>query len=132
MLADAVLVAHFCIALFIVGGLGVIVVGSWRRWRVAGSVGFRVAHFAAIAVVVAESWFGITCPLTTLETWLRARAGVVPYSGGFIQHWLSRLLFYEAPAWAFVMAYSLFGLLVVASWWCFPSSARRSRLDPVA
>ena len=39
------------------------------------------------------------------------------YEGSFIGHWLQQLLYYEAPHWVFVSAYSLFGLLVLASWW---------------
>ena len=35
----------------------------------------------AIAVVVAQSWLGVDCPLTTLESWLRAQAG----AAGFVQ-----------------------------------------------
>ena len=28
---------------------------------------FRLAHLTAIAVVVLQAWFGVICPLTTLE-----------------------------------------------------------------
>ena len=38
------------------------------------------------------------------------------FDGDFIAHWLSRLLFYEAPPWAFIALYTAFGLLVVWSW----------------
>ena len=67
--------------------------GAVRRWRALAGGAWqlarlamgeppvvRLAHLAAIAVVVAESWLGLTCPLTTLESWLRARAGVAPYA----------------------------------------------------
>lgn len=33
-----------------------------------------------------------------------------------IAHWLQTLLYYDAPAWVFVVCYTLFGLLVVGSW----------------
>ena len=39
---------------------------------------------------------------------------------GFVADWLSRLLYYDAPAWVFTLAYSLFGGLVLATWWWFP------------
>jgi polyferredoxin len=86
---------------------------------------FRLAHLAAIGVVVAETWFGVTCPLTTLEMWLRVRAGVSTYSGNFVEHWLQRLLYYDAPAWVFSVGYSLFALVVAATWWYFPPAPRR-------
>jgi len=65
------------------------------------------------------------CPLTTLEMALRLRAGSGVYEGSFIQHWLQRLLYYEAPGWVFALAYTLFGLLVVIAWWYFPPTLRR-------
>lgn len=119
-LADAVLVVHLAIAAFVVAGLVVAIVGNLRGWRWANHRGFRVAHGAAIAVVVAEAWLGLVCPLTTLEMWLRGRAGGPAYGGGFVEHWLQELLYYSAPPWVFVLGYSVFGALVIATWWCFP------------
>lgn len=119
-LADAVLVLHFAIVAFIVGGLAYILAGNVRHWRGANSLCFRVAHLAAIAFVVVQSWLGEVCPLTTLESWLRVRGGTSPYDKSFIEHWLQRVLFYEAPFWVFVVAYTVFGLLVVWAWWRFP------------
>lgn len=124
LLADAVLLAHLGIVLFNVGGLVLIVAGNRLGWRWVNQGWFRAVHLAAIAVVVAQAWLGITCPLTTLESWLRALAGTAPYNEGFIQHWVQRILFYEAPAWVFASAYTLFGLLVVAVWWRYPPERR--------
>jgi len=120
LLADAVLVLHAAIVLFVVGGLVLVVVGNRCGWHWVNRPWFRAAHLAAIGVVVAESWLGVTCPLTTLEWWLRARAGVAPYETSFVAHWLQRLLFYEAPWWVFALAYTVFGALVVAAWRRFP------------
>ena len=120
LLADAVLVLHAGIVLFVVGGLLLVVLGNWRGWPWVNRPWFRLAHLAAITVVVAESWLGLTCPLTTLEWWLRARAGVAPYESSFIAYWLQTLLFYEAPGWVFALAYTVFGVLVAAAWWRFP------------
>ena len=119
-LANGVLVAHVALVAFVVGGLACIIAGNLLGWRWVNRMGFRVAHMTAIVVVIAESWARIACPLTTLESWLRARAGSTAYSGGFIEHWLQRLLFYEAPWWVFAAAYSAFGVLVAATWWYYP------------
>ena len=127
-LADAVLLLHVGIAAFVVAGLPLVVVGNVAHWRWVNDPWFRIAHLSAIGVVVAESWLGWTCPLTTLETGLRARAGEVSYGGGFIEHWMRKLLFFSAPPWVFVAAYSGFALLVLASWWYFPPRfVRRAR-----
>jgi hypothetical protein len=125
LLADGVLVLHVAIVMFVVGGLVSIVVGNLRAWRWVNAPWFRLAHLGAIAIVVAEAWLGVVCPLTTLEMQLRARAGAATYDGSFIAHWLQGLLYYDAPAWAFTLAYSLFGLAVVATWCFFPPHWRR-------
>jgi hypothetical protein len=125
VLADAALVVHFAVVLFVVGGLVFIVAGSLRRWRLARSLWFRLAHLVAIAVVVAQAWLGAVCPLTTLEMWLRARAHQSTYAVSFVEHWMQRLLYYELPLWVFTLAYTVFGLAVVAAWWYFPPRWKR-------
>jgi hypothetical protein len=127
LLADAVLLLHFAIVAFVVGGLVLTIVGNLRGWRWVNGRGFRLLHLAAIGVVVAQAWLGVACPLTTLEMWLRAQAGIRTYSGSFIAYWLARLMYYEAPAWIFTLVYSLFGLLVAATWWRFPPAIKRKR-----
>jgi polyferredoxin len=123
-LADAVLVLHVGVVIFVVGGLLLILLGNWRGWGWVNAWWFRLAHLAAIAVVAAEAWLGVVCPLTTLEMELRARAGGATYGGSFIGHWLQRFLYYDAPAWVFTLAYSLFAAAVAASWWWFPPTRR--------
>lgn len=129
LLADSVLLLHAAVVLFVVGGWLLIVAGPRRRWRFIDALGFRLLHLATIAFVVIQSWLGAVCPLTLLESWLRRQAGsVAGYRDGFIAFWLQRLLFHEAPAWVFVLVYTVFGLLVAASWRWFPP--RRGRSDP--
>ena len=128
-LADTVLALHVGIVAFVVAGLVLVLAGNFRRWRWVNNLWFRLAHLGAIGVVVAESWFGVTCPLTTLELWLRAKAGAFTYSGSFIEHWLQRLLYYDAPPWVFIAGYSLFGLAVALTWWYFPPISSPGRHD---
>jgi hypothetical protein len=126
LLADAVLATHLAIVVFVVSGLVLVVAGNRCGWSWVNHWWFRLAHLAAIAVVVAQAWLGIACPLTTLESWLRVQAGEAAYETSFIEHWLTRILFYEAPAWVFTAAYTLFGLAVVAAWWRFPPGHREA------
>ncbi len=125
LLADTVLFAHLGIVIFIVGGFALVVAGNFLGWRWVNNLCFRVAHLAAIATVVAESWLGVDCPLTTWESWLRMKAGAAPYAGSFVAHWIQQILFFEAPAWVFAVLYTAFGLGVIAAWWIFPP--RRGR-----
>jgi hypothetical protein len=54
--------------------------------------------------------------------WLRQQAGRLTYEVSFVQYWLERLLYYDFPLWVFAIAYTLFGLAVVVSWfWVLPN-----------
>ena len=119
-LADAVLLLHLAVVVFVVGGLGFIVLGNVMRWSAANAPLFRWVHLFAIMVVVVQSWLGVECPLTTLENWLRLRAGGSGYEAGFVQHWVSAVLYYQAPAWVFATVYTVFGATVLASWRAWP------------
>lgn len=120
LLADAVLLVHIVIVFGVIIGLLLILVGNLLRWGWVNALWFRVLHLATIAVVVAEAWFGVVCPLTTLEMFLRSQARSSTYAGGFMEHWMQSILFYQAPAWVFTMSYTLFGLAVIATWWLWP------------
>jgi hypothetical protein len=114
-LADLVLIVHVLYVAFVVFGLVLIWWGGFRGWNWVRNPWFRAAHLAAIGGVVAQSWLGMECPMTTLENSLRDRAGDPAYAGGFIAHWLHALLYYDAPSWVFTLGYSLFGLAVMLS-----------------
>lgn len=125
LLADAVLLLHLGVVVFVVAGPLLFVLGHWRGWPVVNGWRFRLVHAATLAVVIAQAWLGRLCPLTVLENWLRARGGEAPYGAGFIEHWVGRILFYEAPLWLFASVYSVFGLVVLAVWWRVPLRPQR-------
>lgn len=130
--ADAVLLLHTLIVIFVVIGLILLFVGKARKWSWIRNPWFRVAHLLAIAVIVVQSWFGSICPLTTFEMALRSRASDAVYTGSFIAHWLERILYYQAPPWVFMVCYSVFGALVVGSWFWIsprPFTTRTSHRD---
>lgn len=128
LLADLVLFLHVLFVAFVVGGLILILAGGVAGWRWVRNRRFRLAHLAAIGIVVAQAWLGVLCPLTTVEMALRERAGGETYAGSFIAHWLGELLYVEAPAWAFTAAYTAFGAVVVASWlWVRPAGSDRRK-----
>ena len=118
LIADAILFIH---VLFVVFGLLLVFLGGAPGWHWVRNPYFRVAHLAAIGVVILQAWIGMICALTTWEMALRAKAGDATYSGSFMARWLRTLLYYDAPAWVLVVCYTLFGLLVVGSWfWVRP------------
>ena len=130
LLADAVLLIHFGVVLFVVGGLGVVVAGNWLGWRWVNGWWFRLTHLAAIAVIAVQAWLGQYCPLTILESWLRVRSGSPGYDKSFIEHWVQRLIYYDAPLWLFALIYTGFAALVILAWRRFPP--RRDLVAPLA
>ena len=128
--ADAILVAHVLFVAFVVLGLVAIYIGYWRSWAWVRNYWFRLLHLVGIGFVVLETWVGIICPLTTWEMLLREKAGAATYSGSFIQHWLQTILYYEAPHWVFLASYTLFSLLVLASWFIVRPERRGRHRGP--
>jgi hypothetical protein len=116
MLADAIVVVHLLIVLFVVTGVPLVYLGAARRWAWVRSRRWRLLHLAAIAVIAAESLVGIDCPLTVWEDRLRGEQ----ISTGFIERWIDRILFYDAPTWVFTVAYVAFAALVVITWIAVP------------
>lgn len=120
LLADAVLLLHFAVVAFVVGGLILVFVGNRRHWSWVNGLLFRTTHLAAIGFVVVQAWLGRLCPLTILESWLREQAGGPAYTASFIEYWVQKLIYHDAAPWVFTLAYTVFGLLVAAAWWWFP------------
>ncbi|HIG39648.1 MAG: DUF2784 domain-containing protein [bacterium] len=119
--ADAILLVHLLFVVFVVAGLVMIFTGKVLSWYWVRNRWFRVVHLVAISVVVAQSWFGMICPLTTLEMSLRSRAGDSVYAGSFVSHWMDSILYFQAPWWVFAFFYTVFGVMVVGSWfWVAP------------
>src|SRR5204862_2482940 len=114
LLADAILLLHGLIVLFNVGALPVIWIGYFRKWNFVRSLSFRIVHLLLIAYIAAATAFGAICPLTMWENQLRIRAGLDPrYEGGYIAHWLHKLLFYDLDEKFFIIGYVSFFVLVL-------------------
>jgi len=117
-LADVVLLIHFGFVAFVVLGFGLIWIGYFRCWNFVRNVYFRAAHLAAMAYVAIESLAGVACPLTTWEAQFRVAAGQKDfYQGSFIQHWVHRFMFFDAPEWIFTVLYLSFLALLLLTFW---------------
>jgi hypothetical protein len=81
--ADAVLIAHFAVVLFVaLGGLLVL------RWPKLARL-----HLPALAWAAFVEFSGWICPLTPLEVAMRIGAGEAGYSGDFIEHYVGAVLY---------------------------------------
>lgn len=117
LLADAILLLHVGVVVFVVGLLPLVLVGGWRGWRWVRLRWLRATHLGLMALIAVQAWLGQLCPLTIWEQALRRHAGQGSYSESFITHWLGQLLYVDAPLWLLAWVYSGFALMVVGAWW---------------
>lgn len=127
ILADIILVVHAVVVIFNVGGLAAIWIGAALNWRWIRNFWFRAIHLGAIGFVAAGSLLGMVCPLTVLEDALRQTG---PPQSGFIQRWVSRLLYYDFPASVFTITYVLFALIVLLTFIFIKPERRAASHDP--
>jgi|SRR5215468_11756907 len=87
-LAVAVLVLHALFIAWVV--LGALLTRSHPllRWL----------HIASLIWGILTELLPWPCPLTLVENWLEAKAGVEPYQGGFLIHSLDRLVYPDISA----------------------------------
>ncbi|WP_101925918.1 MULTISPECIES: DUF2784 domain-containing protein [Luteimonas] len=123
LLADLMLTLHVALAGFVVVVALAVVIGGPLGWRWVRRRRLRITHLALVGVIAAQAWLGLLCPLTVWERDLRRVAGQPVYAESFVEHWLSRVLYFEAPWWVFVAAYSLLALLVLLGWWRWPPAS---------
>src|SRR5215470_19572391 len=82
-LAVVVLVLH---GLFILW----VVFGALLAWSYPA---LRWLHITSLIWGILTEWLPWPCPLTLLENWLEAKAGISPYQGGFLLHYLDKLIY---------------------------------------
>jgi hypothetical protein len=114
ILADLVVMTHFAFVIFVIAGALLLLHSRW--WAV-----LHVPAFLWGALIEFRGWI---CPLTPLENVLRARAGQVGYTGGFIEHYITPILY---PAGLTRRIEVVLGALVLAGnlllyWWVWHRS----------
>ncbi len=83
VLADIVLVLHFCFVVFAVFGGLLILRRRWIVWL----------HLPALVWSISVEFFHFPCPLTMLENYLRELGGEAGYADGFINYLVSAVLY---------------------------------------
>ena len=100
--ADLIVLVHFAFVIFVVAG-GLLAL----KWP-------KVAYLH-IPAAVWGAWIGFAnwiCPLTPLENQLRRLTGEAGYAGGFIEHYITRILY---PAGLTAGMRVMLGVAVVAA-----------------
>ena len=82
-LAISVLFLHALFILWVVFGALLTRARPILRWL----------HIASLVWGILTELLPWPCPLTVLETWLEGKAGVEPYQGGFLLHYLDKLVY---------------------------------------
>jgi len=114
VLADLIVIVHFCYVTFTLGGELAVILGGALGWQWVRNLPLRISHLAAVVVVAAEALAGASCPLTVWEYQLRQLAGQhEEQQVSFVARLVRSLIFYDFPAWVFAAAYVAFAALVV-------------------
>jgi hypothetical protein len=104
LIAETAMTLHFVFVTFLV-------VGGFLAWRWRWVLRWHIAAVVWIILVVLLHAF--PCPLTVLENWSRRRAGERGIPEGFVDHYLTGVLYPAHDIWwsrAFVV------LMLVVSW----------------
>ncbi len=64
----------------------------------------RWLHIASLLWGILTELLPWPCPLTLLENWLEGKAGVEPYQGGFLLHYLDKLVYPDISATVLTVA----------------------------
>jgi Protein of Unknown function (DUF2784) len=71
----------------------------------------RWLHIASLVWGILTEVLPWPCPLTELENWFEGKAGVQPYQGGFLLHYLDKLVYPDISATVLTVAGVLVCLL---------------------
>jgi hypothetical protein len=75
----------------------------WILWVILGALltrhrpllaGFHILSLIYGIVIEVAPW---PCPLTLAEEWLQGKAGITPYTGSFLVHYLDALVYPDVP-----------------------------------
>lgn len=116
--AEIVLAIHLCWILWVIFG------AFWTRGRV-----FLTAfHLLSLVWGIIVEVSSLPCPLTLAEQWLETKAGINPYQGGFLIHYLDSIVYPDLPEWLLVyvgVAICALNLLIYA-WRLWLRRSRRA------
>jgi Protein of Unknown function (DUF2784) len=105
---------------------------AFIAWVIFGAFFARTRLLVAVLHMLSLVWallvemFPWTCPLTVAENWLEQQAGVAPYRGGFLLHYLDLLVYPNVPSVVLTIAAALVVAANVVIYWKRWSRTARS------
>ena len=116
MIADIVLMFHFCVVIFITFGFFLIPIGCMYKWDWVTNIQLRILHSGMMVFITLETLLGITCPLTTFENSLRG----IHESKSFIGYWIKKIIYWDFPTQFFIILYCIFLVWTFLMWKLYP------------
>ncbi|ROO58847.1 uncharacterized protein DUF2784 [Micromonospora sp. Llam0] len=114
LLTVVILTAHF-------GFLAYLAVGGFLAWRWPRTIWLHLTAAGWGVLVVAAN---LSCPLTVAEHWSRRRAGQAGFDEGFVERYLTGVIYPDQYAWA---ARLVLAVVVAVSWAGVLRAVRRRR-----
>jgi len=104
LIADIVLVFHFCVVIFVTFGFFLIPIGYKNGWDWIKNRRFRMLHCGMMIFITLEILLGVACPLTSIENSLRG----LNQSKSFVAYWIEQVIYWDFPTQFFVVLYCVF------------------------
>ena len=116
LIADIVLVIHFCVVIFMISGFVLIPIGYKVDWGWIANTRLRILHTGMMVFITLETLLGITCPLTSIENSLRG----IYQSKSFIGYWIKQIIYWDFPTHFFIILYCIFLGWTFLMWKLYP------------
>ena len=116
LIADFILMFHFCVVIFITFGFFLIPIGYMYNWDWISNIQLRLFHSGMMVFITLETLLGITCPLTTFENSLRG----IHQSKSFIGYWIKKIIYWDFPTQFFIILYCIFLVWTFLMWKLYP------------
>ena len=124
LLVDIILILHFLVVIFITVGFLLVAIGYYYDWSWIKNFKLRLFHFGLMFIVTFETLVGITCPLTSIENYLRG----INNSKSFISFWIEKIIYWDFPTSFFMFLYFVFLGWTLLMWKIYPPKLNDSYL----
>ena len=105
-------------------GFVLIPIGYHYDWSWIKNFKLRLFHFGLMFLVTFETLVGITCPLTSIENYLRG----INNSKSFISFWIEKIIYWDFPTSFFIFLYFVFLGWTLLMWKIYPPKFKDSYL----
>ena len=116
LIADIVLLSHFCVVTFVTFGFFLIPIGYKLGWVWIANKKLKIIHSGLMVFITLETLLGMTCPLTSIENHFRG----IYQSKSFIRYWVERLIYWDFSPQIFIILYCILLGWTLFMWKLFP------------